>query len=127
MHSGKGQEHRTEALKAFKDGQYQVLVATDVVGRGIDISGVTVVVNFELPKDIDKYRHRVGRTGRAGKKGLAISFLTDKDTDIMYDLKEALRDSNNVVPHELASHPAALVKPGTVSDRPARKAPMFTK
>jgi ATP-dependent RNA helicase DDX23/PRP28 len=110
IHGGKSQEQRENALEGFKKGKYDVLCATDVIGRGIDIPGVTLVVNYDLPKKISIYTHRIGRTGRAGKTGLAISFLTDQDTDIMYDLKEMLISTNNIVPEELANHPAAKQK-----------------
>ena len=113
-------------LAAFKDGVYRVLVATDVVGRGIDISGVTLVVNFDLPSSIERYTHRIGRTGRAGLRGCAVSFLTNEDTEIMYDLKDALRTSGNHVPRELAQHEASQVKPGTIGGGPRPKI-MFAK
>jgi ATP-dependent RNA helicase DDX23/PRP28 len=60
------------------------------------------------------YTHRIGRTGRAGEAGLATSFLTTEDTDIMYDLKQMLQKTNNFIPQELREHPAAQYKPGTV-------------
>ncbi len=68
-----------------------MLVATDVAGRGIDVKNIDLVVNYELPFTIENYTHRIGRTGRAGRKGTAVSFLTNEDTDIMYDLKTLLK------------------------------------
>ncbi len=102
-----------EALASFKAGDFDVLVGTDVLGRGIDISGVTLVVNYDMPSTIDRYTHRVGRTGRAGQKGLAVSFITNDDAEIMYDLVEALKNSGNPVPHELSNHPSAKIQPGS--------------
>ncbi|CAD2098980.1 ATP-dependent RNA helicase DDX23, putative [Plasmodium vinckei lentum] len=114
LHGGKVQEMREEALNAFKNGEFDILVATDVAGRGIDVHGVKLVINFDLPKDIASYTHRIGRTGRAGMKGLAISFVTEQDTHLFYDLRQFLISSNNIVPLELANNPASQVKPGTV-------------
>ncbi|MEI6984456.1 C-terminal helicase domain-containing protein, partial [Klebsiella pneumoniae] len=76
--------------------------ATDVAGRGIDIPDVAHVINYEMPSSVDTYTHRIGRTGRAGKKGVATSFLTLENTDIFFDLKQMLIQSNSPVPPELA-------------------------
>lgn len=75
IHGNKSQNYRQNALKAFKDGKVKVLVATDVAARGLDVSDVTHVINYQLPKSIDSYIHRIGRTGRAGKKGIAYTFV----------------------------------------------------
>jgi ATP-dependent RNA helicase DDX23/PRP28 len=114
LHSGKSQEQREWALEEFRQGRFDVLVATDVAARGLDVKGVTHVINYDMPKNIEAYTHRIGRTGRAGEAGLATSFLTADDTDIMYDLKQMLQKTNNYVPQELREHPAAQYKPGTV-------------
>ncbi|KAL9657464.1 hypothetical protein ABK040_016731 [Willaertia magna] len=111
IHGSKSQEARNSSLEAFKSGKYDIMIATDVLGRGIDIKGVTLVVNYELPKIISTYTHRIGRTGRAGREGLAISFLTNRDTEIMYDLKKMLESTRNPIPEELVHHPAAQTKP----------------
>lgn len=75
IHGNKSQNYRVTALNKFKTGKIQVLVATDVAARGIDVSDVTHVINFQLPRTIDSYIHRVGRTGRAGKTGQAYTFI----------------------------------------------------
>ena len=111
LHGSKTQEVRQRTLQQFKDGALQVLIATDVMARGIDIDDIRHVVNYEMPNDIQSYTHRIGRTGRAGKKGVATSFVSDKDADILYDLKAALKEAGQPVPHELAMHPAARTKP----------------
>ena len=85
LHGGKAQEQREENLEAFRKGGV-VLVATDVAGRGLDILDVAHVINFDLPSKIENYTHRIGRTGRAGKDGIATSFLTDADEGIMVSL-----------------------------------------
>jgi|TARA_B110000977_G_scaffold145615_1_gene184746 ATP-dependent RNA helicase DDX23/PRP28 len=110
LHGGKSQDLREDALRGFKNGEFDILVATDVAGRGIDVKNIDLVVNYELPFVIESYTHRIGRTGRAGRKGTAVSFLTNEDTDIMYDLKEVLKSSGNSIPNELERHDAAKVK-----------------
>jgi len=99
------------SLDAFKEGQFQILVATDVARRGLDVPNVQHVINYEMPQKITDYTHRIGRTGRAGQKGLATSLLTNEDSHIMHDLKQMLSKSNNTVPPELRDHPAAQFKP----------------
>jgi ATP-dependent RNA helicase RhlE len=75
IHGNKSQNYRQKALGAFKSGKIKVLCATDVAARGLDIDDITHVINFEAPTDYDVYIHRVGRTGRAGKTGEAITFV----------------------------------------------------
>ncbi len=79
LHGGKSQGQRQRALKRFKDNKVNVLVATDVAARGIDISDITHVVNFSIPKQYDDYIHRIGRTGRAGRIGYALTFISYGD------------------------------------------------
>lgn len=108
LHGGKSQDAREAGLAAFRSGAAaDVLVATDVAGRGIDVAGVGLVVNYDMPATIDAYTHRIGRTGRAGRKGEAVTFLTGKDTDVYYDLKKLLEESRAVVPSALAAHEAS--------------------
>lgn len=87
LHSSRSQEQRSRALNEFKEGQVQVLVATDIVARGIDIEGVTHVVNFDLPVNPEDYVHRIGRTGRAEASGDAISLVPRGDLNLL-DLLE---------------------------------------
>lgn len=70
------QDQREQGLLGFREEKYNILVATDVAGRGIDVTDVALVVNYDMPNTIENYTHRIGRTGRAGKKGVAITFLT---------------------------------------------------
>ncbi|CDR95183.1 DEAD box RNA helicase, putative [Babesia bigemina] len=118
LHGGKNQDIREGAIESFKSGEYDILVATDVIGRGLDVKGVTAVINFDMPKDIQTYTHRIGRTGRAGAKGLAISLVTDDDSAIFYDLKQQLITTENNVPPELEQHPATNTKPATANQPP---------
>ena len=85
-----------QALRSFRSGRTPVLVATDVAARGLDIPHVTHVINFDLPTDIDDYVHRIGRTGRAGKKGLATAFFSDKDSSLARGLAELLSVSSQL-------------------------------
>jgi len=83
LHGSKTQEQREAALASVRNGSTDVLVATDLAGRGIDVPDVSLVVNFNMATNIESYTHRVGRTGRAGKSGVAITFLGNEDTDVM--------------------------------------------
>ncbi|MES2621328.1 MAG: DEAD/DEAH box helicase [Bacteroidota bacterium] len=93
IHSNKSQNHRFEAVRQFHQGKHRVLIATDIVARGIDISEVTHVINFDLPEVPENYMHRIGRTGRADKNGIAIAFVTPKETDARNRI-EALMNIN---------------------------------
>ena len=75
-----------------------MLVATDLAGRGLHIEGVTMVINFDAPKNIQDYTHRIGRTGRAGRKGIAHTFLTAQDEIVFYDLRDFLIKNDQPVP-----------------------------
>ncbi|KAA1474926.1 P-loop containing nucleoside triphosphate hydrolase protein [Dentipellis sp. KUC8613] len=111
LHSGKTQEQREASLKALRDGEADVLVATDLAGRGIDVQDVSLVINFQMANTIEAYVHRIGRTGRAGKQGTAITFLTNDDDEVMYDLKQEISKSPvSKVPPELARHESAQHK-----------------
>ena len=96
-----------QALRSFRSGRTPVLVATDVAARGLDIPHVTHVINFDLPSDIDDYVHRIGRTGRAGKKGLATAFFADKDSGLARGLAELLSVSSAAVSSMLACKTAS--------------------
>lgn len=105
LHGGKSQDQREAALFAVRSGKKEILVATDVAGRGIDIKNVSLVLNYDMAKNIEDYTHRIGRTGRAGMKGTAITFLTMEDSETFYDLKQSLLKSpNSVIPNELSRH-----------------------
>lgn len=81
LHGDLSQNQRDAVMRKFRDGSIDVLVATDVAARGLDVSGVTHVINFDLPQDPESYVHRIGRTGRAGKEGTAWSFVTPREID----------------------------------------------
>ncbi len=92
LHSSRSQEQRLQALQDFKDGKVRVLVATDIVARGIDIEGVTHVVNYDFPVNPEDYVHRIGRTGRAEARGEAISFVPKQDLNLLGILEFAIGD-----------------------------------
>lgn len=91
IHGDKKQGARTKALNAFKEGKFRVLVATDIAARGLDIENLPYVVNYDLPKHSTEYIHRVGRTGRAGSKGLAVSFVSPNDEGMLKNIEQLLR------------------------------------
>lgn len=85
-------------MRSFKSGHTPILVATDVAARGLDIPHVAHVVNFDLPNDIDDYVHRIGRTGRAGKSGLATAFFNDNNLSLAKSLADLMQEANQEVP-----------------------------
>jgi ATP-dependent RNA helicase RhlE len=93
IHSNRSLAQRREALEGFKKAKYRVLVATDIAARGIDVTGITVVVNFDLPDDSSDYVHRIGRTARAGREGLAISFACPDQTGDVRNIEKLIRMS----------------------------------
>ena len=113
LHSGKSQDQREETLEMFRSGAIQILVATDVAGRGLDIPDVSHVINYDCPAKIENYCHRIGRTGRAGKSGIATTYMTETDTEIMFDLKNYLESTGAGIPQQLASHASAQQQVGT--------------
>ena len=111
LHSKKTQTQREEALANLRSGQSDILVATDLAGRGIDVPNVSAVINYSFPTSFEAYIHRIGRTGRAGKKGIAFTFLEPSDEQFFYDVKQELsRSPVSTVPRELERHPAAQTR-----------------
>ncbi|GGF91624.1 DEAD/DEAH box helicase [Paenibacillus aceti] len=98
LHGDLSQNQRDNVMRKFRDGSIDVLVATDVAARGLDVSGVTHVVNFDLPQDPESYVHRIGRTGRAGKEGKAWSFVTPREIDHLHFIERITR-------HKIARKP----------------------
>ena len=91
IHGNKSQANRERALAAFKSGEVPILVATDIAARGIDVSGVSHVINFELPNVPEQYVHRIGRTARAGNDGIAISFVAEDERPYLRDIEKLTR------------------------------------
>ena len=92
IHGDRSQEERNKALNAFKNGQVPVIVATDVLARGIDIKGVSIIINYDVPNNTDDYIHRIGRTGRYDKSGIAITFVTRRDNRTFQEI-EKIKDN----------------------------------
>lgn len=88
IHSNMTQEERYEAINGFKTGKQRVLISSDITARGIDVQQVSVVINFDVPKNKEKYLHRIGRSGRWGRKGVAINFVTRRDATYLKDIEE---------------------------------------
>jgi ATP-dependent RNA helicase RhlE len=91
IHGNKSQPQRERALAGFRSGQTRVLVATDIAARGIDVDGVTHVINFDLPNVPESYVHRIGRTARAGKAGVAISFCDAEERAHLRGIEKLIR------------------------------------
>ncbi|HWK41572.1 MAG TPA: DEAD/DEAH box helicase [Croceibacterium sp.] len=98
IHGNKSQPQREKALAEFRQGDVRVLVATDIAARGIDIPGVSHVVNFELPNVAEQYVHRIGRTARAGREGVALSFCAQDERDYLRDIQKLTRVTLDQVP-----------------------------
>ena len=114
IHSDRTQGQRTNALAGFKSGKYRVMVATDIAARGIDVVGIELVVNYDLPTNTQDYVHRIGRTARAGMAGRAISFAT-------FDQRNDIRDIERLIRTGLAIKPV----PSLPFDRAPRRLPAF--
>ncbi|KAL6845699.1 hypothetical protein ACP4OV_024522 [Aristida adscensionis] len=106
IHGDRSQQEREHALRSFKSGATPILVATDVAARGLDIPHVAHVINFDLPNDIDDYVHRIGRTGRAGKSGLATAFFNESNISLARPLSELMQEANQEVPQWLERYAA---------------------
>ena len=104
LRGGISQDRREEALEDFRRGVYDIMVATNVAARGLDIKGVKLVVNYDMPDSLELYIHRIGRTGRAGAAGLAISLVTEKDSALFPDLVNYLKKEKQQIPVELERH-----------------------
>jgi ATP-dependent RNA helicase RhlE len=115
IHGDKTQTERMAALEAFKQGTIEVLVATDVAARGLDIAELPCVINFDLPYNAEDYVHRIGRTGRAGASGDAISLFTDKDARLLVDIEKLIK--HNIARLQLSG----FVPQRSTDRRPPRK------
>ncbi len=121
IHGNKAQNARQRALDGFRSGRIRALVATDIAARGIDVEGVTHVINFDLPNDPESYVHRIGRTARAGAAGIAISFCDSGERAYLRDIEKTIRQ--NVPVNEGHPYHAAEIAndPGQAKRGPQRK------
>jgi len=99
IHSNRSLAQRKEALNGFKSGKYKILVATDIAARGIDVTGIELVINYDLPDDTENYVHRIGRTGRAGHEGRAISFATPEQGQDVRSIEKLIKTALQIVEH----------------------------
>lgn len=113
IHGNKSQPQRTQALQAFRSGEIKILVATDIAARGIDVSGVSHVFNFELPNVPEQYVHRIGRTARAGREGIAVSFVAEDERPYLRAIERLTRVRLDPMPlpENFDARKAALPKP----------------
>ncbi|TSC88832.1 MAG: ATP-dependent RNA helicase RhlE [Parcubacteria group bacterium Gr01-1014_3] len=121
LHSNRSLGQRRDALEGFKNGRYRILVATDIAARGIDVKGIELVINFDLPQSAEDYIHRIGRTGRAGEEGHAISFAEPNQKGDVRDIERLMRGALPLskVP-QLPPHraPVRLARPAFEGGRP---------
>ncbi len=128
LHGDKSQDERLKALEAFKSGEVDVLVATDVAARGLDIVDLPAVINFDVPFNAEDYVHRIGRTGRAGASGLAMTLVSRDDLRLVGDIERLIKKKIEIEPIELDEEPARRdfvrdrARPEGEADRPARPA-----
>jgi len=120
IHGDKDQRQRDEALENFRSGRVQVLVATDVAARGLDIKGVTLVVNFDPANNAEDYVHRIGRTGRAGQKGTAITFLTNSEANKAKGIIEVMEKTQQHIGDDLRRLAASVPDRGGKGDGKSR-------
>lgn len=98
IHGDKTQFDRNNALDKFKEGKIPILIGTDVIGRGIDFPNVSCIINYDTPKNIDDYIHRIGRTGRCGSKGISYSFINERTKPLLRDLYYLLSKQGVEIP-----------------------------
>jgi len=102
IHGGMSSEERTLRMKEFKSGSSRIMISTDLLARGIDCQEVSVVLNYDVPFNSENYIHRIGRSGRFGKKGVAVNFVTNRDERIIHDLQSFYTTTINELPCDLA-------------------------
>ncbi|MBT5343251.1 DEAD/DEAH box helicase [Candidatus Woesearchaeota archaeon] len=120
IHGNKSQNQRTKAISNFKTGKINVLVATDIAARGIDIKNISHVINFELPNEPESYVHRIGRTARAGTDGTAFSFCAAEERNFLRDIEKLIKQEIEVMDHTFHSETAKNAV-GTAAKPPPRK------
>jgi ATP-dependent RNA helicase RhlE len=121
MHGNLGQNARQRALDQFKSGAVRVLVATDLAARGIDVAGVSHVVNYELPNEPESYVHRIGRTARNGNKGIAVAFCDATELAYLNQIEKLTGVKLSVASGTRPAHAAATKKPQPHPDLVVRK------
>ena len=116
IHGNKSQSARLKALAGFKTGEIRVLVATDIASRGIDVDGISHVINYDIPNISESYVHRIGRTGRAGKEGIAIAFCDETETPYLRNIEKLIGKKVDVIEDHEWHFPEAITS--TVTPKP---------
>jgi superfamily II DNA/RNA helicase len=116
LHGDKSQDERLKALDAFKKGEVDLLVCTDVAARGLDIKDVPAVFNIDIPFNAEDYVHRIGRTGRAGASGIAVSFVAPKDTRLVADIEKLIKTKIEIEPVEYDEDRPDIRRQGRFND-----------
>jgi ATP-dependent RNA helicase RhlE len=125
IHSNKSQAAREKALSNFKSGRTRVLVATDIAARGIDVDNITHVINFDLPNEPETYVHRIGRTGRAGATGIALSFCSSEERAFLRDIEKLIRQRIDVVRDHPFVSGSGIAAPAAESSPAPRHTPRY--
>ena len=123
LHGNKSQNHRERTLAGFRDGSLRLLVATDIAARGIDVEGITHVINYDLPNIPESYVHRIGRTARAGADGIAISLVGEDERRDLRDIERLIRRTIPIMANPLGDAAAVEAAVGSLKTVPARPAP----
>lgn len=116
LHGDKSQDERLKALESFKSGEVDLLVCTDVAARGLDIKDVPAVFNFDVPFNAEDYIHRIGRTGRAGASGLAVSFVASSDQRLVADIEKLIKTKIEIEPLEFEEDTPRISEQGRIND-----------
>ena len=116
LHGDKSQDERLKALESFKNGEVDLLVCTDVAARGLDIKDVPAVFNFDVPFNAEDYIHRIGRTGRAGASGLAVSFVASSDQRLVSDIEKLIKTKIDIEPLEFEEDTPRISEQGRIND-----------
>jgi ATP-dependent RNA helicase RhlE len=128
LHSNRSQGQRQNALNGFKSGHFQIMVATDIAARGLDIESISHVINFDMPDTADAYIHRIGRTGRAKRTGDAFTLVTPEDNDMVRKLERIMKEPLEKITFEdfdysVPAPPRSSNARGRGAPRPPRPAP----
>jgi len=127
IHGNKSQNNRVRALAAFKDGSCPILIATDIAARGIDVPGVELVINYDLPNVPEVYVHRIGRTARAGASGLAVSLVSGEDRGLLRDIERLIKRQIEVVAPPVGLPVASAVEEPRREPQQQRRQPQQNK
>jgi len=123
VHSDRSKQQREETVRRFRHGEVWVLVATELMARGMDFKGVNLVVNYDFPQTVQSYIHRIGRTGRAGRRGKAVTYFTREDAPYVKSVANVLKASGQQVPQYMLDLP----KPSKLKKRELKRRPIERK